>query len=341
MYENRHGRFTAVDPLLASGKSANPQTFNRFIYVGNNPLIYGDPDGLQAGSYSGPVYISDDGSTYSNRFRNGFKRYQGEARTLTLESQGVEASYQIRRNGWTLLKPSDDVLKSQPSRAEPQTDNGSSEIREKIAAANQGIDDAFNGIPKGVGNAPFDFLNGLSGFAWSIRNGPMALPDFTSENPLSIRAPFSASNAREFGYMTAASAGVQFGLGAFGGTISAGVSRNPLGLVSEAGTLANVSTRAASSTAFRETGSYLLEFESGKFYAGKGPLSRMNASIKRIEGLGDGLVNSTFQRATSNREAFIQEHRFIESFGGPLSKERLSSTYNRIASPGCKLLGAC
>ncbi|MBK8150806.1 MAG: RHS repeat protein [Acidobacteria bacterium] len=33
MYENRHGRFTAVDPLLASGKSANPQTFNRFVYV--------------------------------------------------------------------------------------------------------------------------------------------------------------------------------------------------------------------------------------------------------------------------------------------------------------------
>ncbi len=26
MYENRHARFTAVDPLLASGKSANPQT---------------------------------------------------------------------------------------------------------------------------------------------------------------------------------------------------------------------------------------------------------------------------------------------------------------------------
>ena len=25
MYENRHGRFTAIDPLLASGKSANPQ----------------------------------------------------------------------------------------------------------------------------------------------------------------------------------------------------------------------------------------------------------------------------------------------------------------------------
>jgi len=47
MYENRHGRFTAVDPLLASGKSANPQTFNRYTYVMNSPLVNTDPTGLQ------------------------------------------------------------------------------------------------------------------------------------------------------------------------------------------------------------------------------------------------------------------------------------------------------
>ncbi len=59
MYENRHGRFTAVDPLLASGKSANPQTFNRFVYVLNNPLILTDPKGLQAGggAYDGAPWI--------------------------------------------------------------------------------------------------------------------------------------------------------------------------------------------------------------------------------------------------------------------------------------------
>ena len=51
MYENRHGRFTAIDPLLASGKSANPQSFNRYVYVMNNPLIYTDPEGLQAGKW--------------------------------------------------------------------------------------------------------------------------------------------------------------------------------------------------------------------------------------------------------------------------------------------------
>ena len=50
MYENRHGRFTAIDPLLSSGKSANPQTFNRYVYVMNNPLAYTDPSGLQAGT---------------------------------------------------------------------------------------------------------------------------------------------------------------------------------------------------------------------------------------------------------------------------------------------------
>ncbi|MEZ5308160.1 MAG: RHS repeat-associated core domain-containing protein [Pyrinomonadaceae bacterium] len=51
MYENRHGRFTAVDPLLASGLSTNPQSFNRFAYVLSNPINYADNDGMK------PVYM--------------------------------------------------------------------------------------------------------------------------------------------------------------------------------------------------------------------------------------------------------------------------------------------
>ena len=46
MYENRYGRFTAVDPFLASGKSSSPQTFNRYVYVGNRPTRISDPKGL-------------------------------------------------------------------------------------------------------------------------------------------------------------------------------------------------------------------------------------------------------------------------------------------------------
>ena len=45
-YNDNHGRFTAVDPLIASGKSANPQTFNRYAYVMNRPMILIDPTGL-------------------------------------------------------------------------------------------------------------------------------------------------------------------------------------------------------------------------------------------------------------------------------------------------------
>ena len=47
-YYNNHGRFTAVDPLLASGKSADPQTFNRYAYTMNRPLILTDPTGMIA-----------------------------------------------------------------------------------------------------------------------------------------------------------------------------------------------------------------------------------------------------------------------------------------------------
>ena len=41
------GRFTTVDPLGASARVVNPQTFNRYTYVLNNPLRYVDPDGMK------------------------------------------------------------------------------------------------------------------------------------------------------------------------------------------------------------------------------------------------------------------------------------------------------
>lgn len=46
MYENVTGRFTAVDPTLKSVGFDEPQTWNRYIYVTNNPLRFVDPFGL-------------------------------------------------------------------------------------------------------------------------------------------------------------------------------------------------------------------------------------------------------------------------------------------------------
>lgn len=44
-YNPVHGRFTTVDPMLASGASTNPQSFNRYVYAGNNPTLRIDPNG--------------------------------------------------------------------------------------------------------------------------------------------------------------------------------------------------------------------------------------------------------------------------------------------------------
>ena len=40
------GRFTTPDPLMASARASNPQTWNRYSYALNNPLRFVDPDGL-------------------------------------------------------------------------------------------------------------------------------------------------------------------------------------------------------------------------------------------------------------------------------------------------------
>ncbi|MGO9228611.1 MAG: RHS repeat domain-containing protein [Bryobacteraceae bacterium] len=40
------GRFTTPDPLMASARVSDPQTWNRYTYTRNNPLRLVDPDGL-------------------------------------------------------------------------------------------------------------------------------------------------------------------------------------------------------------------------------------------------------------------------------------------------------
>jgi RHS repeat-associated protein len=45
-YSSAMGRFTSPDPLLNSGKPWDPQSWNRYSYVRNNPLARIDPTGL-------------------------------------------------------------------------------------------------------------------------------------------------------------------------------------------------------------------------------------------------------------------------------------------------------
>jgi RHS repeat-associated protein len=46
-YNGKHGRFTSVDPLVASANVKDPQTFNRYSYAMNSPYKFTDPLGLK------------------------------------------------------------------------------------------------------------------------------------------------------------------------------------------------------------------------------------------------------------------------------------------------------
>lgn len=48
----------------------------------------------------------------------------------------------------------------------------------------------------------------------------------------------------------------------------------------------------------------------------------------------DPLVSSEFFPASSNRAAFMSEHKLMMENGGPLSFNPFSPTYNKIHSPG-------
>ena len=57
-YRNIWGRFTQPDPV--AGSTGDPQTFNRYSYALNNPLSFGDPDGLQTRPrIPAPVYRAE------------------------------------------------------------------------------------------------------------------------------------------------------------------------------------------------------------------------------------------------------------------------------------------
>ncbi|MGH9958675.1 MAG: RHS repeat-associated core domain-containing protein, partial [Pyrinomonadaceae bacterium] len=48
-YEDRSGRWTSADPYRGSMTIANPQSFNRYTYVQNDPVNFVDPSGLDPG----------------------------------------------------------------------------------------------------------------------------------------------------------------------------------------------------------------------------------------------------------------------------------------------------
>jgi RHS repeat-associated protein len=105
MYENKYGRFTAVDPLLASGKSSNPQTFNRYVHTLNNPIVMVDSNGLY------PVYFKwvKGKRWFSNTKSDGYtQQYLGKKTIRTRAPDGslwIVTSSSMKRVGADVPMP--------------------------------------------------------------------------------------------------------------------------------------------------------------------------------------------------------------------------------------------
>jgi RHS repeat-associated protein len=71
-YASIQGRFTSPDPLLASGQAKLPQSWNRYTYGVNNPLINVDPTGLwwytKDGGDGHPQWFDEDPGKGYTRF---------------------------------------------------------------------------------------------------------------------------------------------------------------------------------------------------------------------------------------------------------------------------------
>lgn len=61
-YAAVQGRFSTPDPYLGSADPANPQTWNRYAYAGNNPVAFGDPTGMDYCGGNSP-YTTGGGGT--------------------------------------------------------------------------------------------------------------------------------------------------------------------------------------------------------------------------------------------------------------------------------------
>lgn len=57
-YSSKFGRFTTVDPMMASGDVRDAQSWNRYAYVRNNPLNLTDPLGLLFGVKPGENFVT-------------------------------------------------------------------------------------------------------------------------------------------------------------------------------------------------------------------------------------------------------------------------------------------
>ena len=93
-YSGAVGRFTSPDPFLGSGRPEDPQSWNRYAYARNNPLVYIDPTGMDYEHLEGrQKKLVDDWVAAQNKANktsiSAEKMYNGLAESQRSTYEGV------------------------------------------------------------------------------------------------------------------------------------------------------------------------------------------------------------------------------------------------------------
>jgi len=185
---NEHTHFTTIDPLLASGRSANPQSFNRYVYAGNNPIPRSDPTGED---WIVEVVKGTVGKNEVNVERPVWLPKGDVPSDIPRAPSIWETNYGGK--GFQALDPnserSSEVFKTrEEAQAWLHHNVGDARVHALSSAISQGADEAATGLAKGTGNFGIETLNfltqpgGMYGSALGIPN-PFRIEPFEYESP--------------------------------------------------------------------------------------------------------------------------------------------------------------
>jgi RHS repeat-associated protein len=106
-YGNGLGRFTSADPAISSIRIKDPQSWNRYAYVGNNPISRRDPTGLDWNIkvvtidgylFAEPEYVNCNGcGNWTSQYGYVFRNPDGKWTALNpFENEGASSAFNTK-----------------------------------------------------------------------------------------------------------------------------------------------------------------------------------------------------------------------------------------------------
>ena len=131
-YASTNGRFQSPDPLASSATTADPQSWNRYAYVGNNPMTSTDPSGMEATRITSGGDLINRGFDMHDKGVYGGADLAKEAWNPNLWTLSQDHAYLMRLIE-SIASDIDMIARSPRKKQTGQSDSGGTESETQIA----------------------------------------------------------------------------------------------------------------------------------------------------------------------------------------------------------------